>query len=63
MTRFSFLTPASLLVHAKVYDVKPTVQSSCVRTRHVRDARMYVRNAHAKFGLRVQANCKPRTTE
>ena len=47
----------------KVDDVKPTVQSSCGCTRHVCDACVHVRNAHAKFGLHVQANCKPRTTE
>ena len=47
----------------KVDDVKPTVQSSCVHTRRVHDACVHVRNAHAKFGLRVQANCKPRTAE
>ena len=42
----------------KVDDVNPTVQSSRVRTR-----RVHVRNAQAKFGLRVLANCKPRTVE
>ena len=47
----------------KVEDVKPTVESSRVRTRRVHDARVHVRNAHAKFGLHVQANCKPRTAE
>ena len=47
----------------KVDDVKPTVQSSRVCTRRVHDARVHVRNAHAKFGLCVQANCKPRTAE
>ena len=47
----------------KIGDVKPTVQSSCARTRRVHDARMHVRNAHAKFGLRMHANCKPRTAE
>ena len=38
-------------------DIKPTVQGSHVRTRRVHDARMHVRNAHAKFGLRMHANC------
>ena len=47
----------------KIDDVKPTVQSSHVRTRRVHDARVHVRNAHAKFGLRVHANCKSRTAE
>ena len=32
----------------KVDDVKPTMQSSHVRTRRVHDARVHVRNAHAK---------------
>ena len=47
----------------KIDDVKLTVESSHVHTRCVYDARMHVRNAHAKFGLRVLANCKPRTAE
>ena len=47
----------------KIDDVKPTVHSSRVRIRHVHDARVYVKNAHAKFGLRMHANCKPRTAE
>ena len=47
----------------KIGDVRPIVQSSRVRTRHVHDAHMHVRNAHAKFGLCVHANCKPRTAE
>ena len=34
----------------KIDDVKSTVHSSLVRTRRVHDARMHVRNAHAKFG-------------
>ena len=33
----------------KIGDVKPTVQSSCVRTKCVHDARVHVRNAHAKI--------------
>ena len=45
----------------KIDNVKHSVQSSLVRTRPVHDARVHVRNAHAKFGLRVLANCKPRT--
>ena len=44
----------------KIGDVKPTVQSSRICTRHVHDTRVHVRNVHAKFGLRVHANCKPR---
>ena len=47
----------------KIDDIKPTVYSSHVRTRLVHDARVHVRNAHAKFGLRVHANCKSRTAE
>ena len=47
----------------KIGDVKPTMQSSHVCTRRVHDARMHVRNSHAKFGLRVHANCKPKTAE
>ena len=57
----------------KVDDIKPTVQSSRVHTRSVHDARVHdarvhdacvhVKNAHTIFGLRVQANCKPRTAE
>ena len=47
----------------KINDVKPTMQSSCVRTRRVHDARVHVRNAHAKFILRVHTNCKPSTAE
>ena len=47
----------------KISDVKPTVQSSCVRTRHVHYACVHVRNAHAKFRLRVHANYKLRTAE
>ena len=37
----------------KIDDVKPTVQSSCVCTRRMYDARVHVRNAQAKFGLRM----------
>ena len=51
------------LCASKVDHVKPTVQSSRVRTRRVHDAHVHVRNAHAKFGLHVQANCKLRTAE
>ena len=40
--------------------IKPTVQSFRVHTRRVHDACVHVRNAHAKFGLRVHVNCKPR---
>ena len=47
----------------KVDDIKPTMQSSHVRTRCVHDAQVHVRNAHVKFGLHMQANCKPRTAE
>ena len=47
----------------KIDDVKPTVHSSCVRTRLVHDARVHARNGHAKFGLCMHANCKPRTVE
>ena len=47
----------------KIDDVRPTVQSSRVHTRLVHDACVHVRNAHAKFGLFVHANCKPRTAE
>ena len=44
----------------KIGDIKPAVQSSRVHNRHVHDVHMHVRNSHAKFGLRVHANCKPR---
>ena len=47
----------------KIGDVKPTIQSSRVWTRRVHDVHVHVRNAHAKFGLLVHANCKPRTAE
>ena len=47
----------------KIGDVKPTMQSFRVHTRRVCNAHMHVRNVHAKFGLRVHANCKPRTAE
>ena len=47
----------------KIGDIKPTMQSSRVHTNCVQDARMHVRNAHAKFGLRMHANCKQRTVE
>ena len=52
----------------EIGDVKPTMQSSRVRTRHVHDAHVHdahvhVRNAHTKFGLCVHANCKPRIAE
>ena len=47
----------------KIDDVKPTMHSSRVHTRCVHDACVHVRNAHAKFGLHVHANCKPRTAE
>ena len=43
----------------KIGDVKPTVQSSRVCTRHVHDALMHV----AKFELHLHAYCKPRTSE
>ena len=61
-TRFSFHTCKPAYAR-KIGDVKPTMQSSCVCTRRVHDARIHVRNAHAKFGLHVHANCKPRTVE
>ena len=63
MTRFSFRTRASLHVHARLVMLKPAMQSSCVHTRRLHDACVHVRNAHAKFRLRVHANCKPRTVE
>ena len=47
----------------KIGDIKPTMQTSRVCTRHVHDACVHVTNAHAKFGLCVHANCKPRTSE
>ena len=62
-TCFSFHMCASMKCTRKIDDVKPTVQSSCVCTRCVHDARVHVRNAHTKFGLRVHANCKSRTME
>ena len=63
-TRFSFHTCARLSVHARLVTyVNPTVHSSRVCTRCVHDVRMHVRNAHAKFGLHVHANYKPRIAE
>ena len=47
----------------KIDDIKPAMQSSRVRTRHVHDARVHVRNSHAKFGLCMHANCKPMTVD
>ena len=47
----------------KIGDIKPTVQSSHVRTRRVHNACVHVWKAHAKFGLCVHANCKARTVE
>ena len=47
----------------QIDDVKPTMQSSRVCTRRAHDARVHVRNAHAKFGLHMHANCKPRTAK
>ena len=59
-----FISHACKLVCAhKIDDVKPTAQSSHVHTISVHDARVNVRNTHAKFVLRVHANCKPRTAE
>ena len=67
MTRFSFRMRASLHVHTNVHArlvmFKPAVQCSCVHTRCMHDACVHVRNAHAKFELRVNANCKPRTVD
>ena len=62
---FHFTRMQACVCARKIDDVKPTVQSSRVCTRHVQfaDAHVHVRNAHAKFGLRVHANCKPRTAE
>ena len=60
MTHFLFHKCAMPLCARKIGYVKPTMQSSRVRTRHMHDAHMHVRNAHAKLGLRVHANCKPR---
>ena len=63
-TRHVFISHACKLACArKIGDIKLTVQSSRVCTRRVHDARVHVRNAHAKFGLRVHTNCKPRTVE
>ena len=64
MTRliFHFARMQAFVAH-KVDDIKPIVQSSCVCTRCVHNVCVHVRNAHAKFGLHVQAICKPRTAE
>ena len=47
----------------KIDDANPTAHSSRVCTKCVHNASVYVRNAHAKFGLRIHENCKPRTAE
>ena len=47
----------------KTGDIKAAVQSSRVHTRRVHDAHVHVRNAHAKFGLHMHINCKPKTAE
>ena len=53
---------ASMRVHARLLMSNlPCIAHVC--TRRVHDAHVHVRNAHAKFGLRVYANCKPRTAE
>ena len=57
MTRHIFISHTYKPTRArKIGDVKPAVQSSRVRTRRVHDALVHVRNAHAKFGLRMHAN-------
>ena len=61
-TRFSICMRVGLRAR-KVDDVKPTVQNSRVHTRRVHNACMHFRNAHTKFRLRVQTNCKPRKAE
>ena len=63
MTRHVFHFTHASLCARKIGDIKPTVQSSCVHNRRAHYARMHVRNVHAKFGLRVHANCKPMTAE
>ena len=60
---WSLYCPISSVHASKIDDIKPTVHSSCVCTRRVHDACMHIRNAHTKFGLHVQGNCKPRTVE
>ena len=63
-TCFSFHTSASLRVHARLVTSNLRTMQSChVCTRRVQDACVHVRNVHTKFGLRVHANCKPRTAE
>ena len=37
----------------KIDDVETLVQSTCVRTRRVAEARVHVRYVHAKSGLRA----------
>ena len=62
-TRFSFCMCTSLRVHARLmtsnFSCKALVYALDVCT----DARMHVRNAHTKFGLRMHANCMPKTAE
>ena len=58
ITRFSFCTRASLRVHARL-----VTSNLLLRTGRVHNAHMHVRNVHAKLGLHVHANCKPRTAE
>ena len=63
MTRFSFHTCASLRVHARLM----TSNLPCKTLMHAldvcTDAHVHVRNAHAKFGLHMHVNCKPRIAE
>ena len=61
-TRFSICMRVSLRAR-KVDDVKPTVQNSRVHTSRVHNACVHFRNAHTKFRLHVQTNCKPRKAE
>ena len=62
MTRFSFHTRVSLRVHKRLV-TSNLLCKALMYALDVRDARVHVRNAHAKFGLRVHANYNPRTVE
>ena len=59
-TCFSFHTRASMRVHARLM----TSNLPCIALMYALDmCTMHACMAHAKFGLRMHANCKPRTVE
>ena len=63
MIRFSFHTHASLRVHARLMMSNLPCKALVYALDVYTDARVHVRNAHAKFGVRMYVNCKPRTAE